>query len=186
MPQHPNRQLDPCPKCRGTMEFVRDQHGPYLHCLNCGTLVDLAPFLEDPPGPLPGGPGVKRDRTGRHHLSRGRARRERDRRWAKIIEREGLSVEQALEPFNIGYRTLYRALKENRLKPTRPGDPGWTRRISARTATYRSSDVATFADPAGRHRHLSNRTGGYPLTVNGIEFQGPEGLYQALKFPGLP
>ena len=38
-------------------------------------------------------------------------------------------------------------------------------------------------DPYG---DLSNMTFGYPLKVNDITFQGPEGLYQALKFPNDP
>ncbi len=37
-----------------------------------------------------------------------------------------------------------------------------------------------------QHGDLSNMTFGYPLHVNSMTFQGPEGLYQALKFPGSP
>ena len=185
-PERHNRKLDPCPKCRGTMAFVQDQHGPYLHCLNCGMLIDLAPFLEDPPRQPPGGPGAQRDRSGQHHGPRSQKRRDRNRRWAETIEQEGLSVRQAEERFGVGYRTLYRALRENRPKPTGPGDPGWTRRIITRAATYRLGEAATFDDPAGRHGDLSNLSAGYSLIVNGIGFQSPEGLYQALKFPRDP
>ena len=183
--ERPNRNMDPCPRCQGTVEISQDHHGPYIHCLNCGHTIDLQ-LPEDPPGQPPGRPGVRPDRVGRHHGPRGQDLRERNRRWAEIIEREGLSVREAEARFGIGYRTLYRALAENRRRPTRPGDPGWTRRISTRTATYRSGEVAKFEDPAGRHGDLSNSAEGYPLTVNGIEFQGPESLYQALKFFRLP
>ena len=37
-----------------------------------------------------------------------------------------------------------------------------------------------------RFGDLSNMTFGFNLEVNGVHFQGPEGLYQALKFPEEP
>ena len=32
-----------CPKCRGDVEFVRDPRGHYLHCLQCGWLLERLP-----------------------------------------------------------------------------------------------------------------------------------------------
>ncbi len=48
------------------------------------------------------------------------------------------------------------------------------------------ADCAVFFRSRERHGQLSNMTHGFPLTVNAITFQGPEGLYQALKFPHDP
>ncbi len=33
--------LEACPRCRGTVFRERDQYGPYLECLMCGTMEDL-------------------------------------------------------------------------------------------------------------------------------------------------
>ena len=52
--------------------------------------------------------------------------------------------------------------------------------------TWRKAECAYFMRSRERHGQLSNMTSGYPLTVNGLTFQGPEGLYQALKFPLSP
>ena len=49
--------------------------------------------------------------------------------------------------------------------------------------TYRKEDCAHFMRSRDRYGKLSNMTFGFPLEVNGLRFQGPEGLYQALKFP---
>ena len=49
--------------------------------------------------------------------------------------------------------------------------------------TWRKQDCAFFMRSRDAHGQLSNMTFGYPLRVNGLELQGPEGLYQALKFP---
>ena len=52
--------------------------------------------------------------------------------------------------------------------------------------TYEPARSAAFMRSRDRYGNISNMTFGFPLTVNGMEFQGPEGLYQALKFPGSP
>ena len=52
--------------------------------------------------------------------------------------------------------------------------------------TYRKADCAFFMRSRDRWGKLSNMTFGFPLEVNGMRFQGPEGLYQALKFPHDP
>ncbi len=51
---------------------------------------------------------------------------------------------------------------------------------------WRKAECAHFMRSRERHGQLSNMTFGYPLAVNGLTFQGPEGLYQALKFPSNP
>ena len=48
------------------------------------------------------------------------------------------------------------------------------------------ADCAVFFRSRERHGQLSNMTHGFPLAVNAVSFQGPEGLYQALKFPHDP
>ena len=54
------------------------------------------------------------------------------------------------------------------------------------TAIYETARSAAFMRSRDQYGDLSNMTFGFPLTVNGTEFQGPEGLYQALKFPHSP
>ena len=54
------------------------------------------------------------------------------------------------------------------------------------TETYQADSVAAFMRSRDRYGDLSNMTFGFPLAVNGAGFQGPEGLYQALKFPHTP
>ena len=49
---------------------------------------------------------------------------------------------------------------------------------------YKEADVAAFFRSRERYGKLSNMTGGFPLECGQFCFQGPEGLYQALKFPG--
>lgn len=49
--------------------------------------------------------------------------------------------------------------------------------------SYPRESAAAFRRSRERYGQLSNMTFGYPLTVNGLTFQGPEGLYQALKYP---
>ena len=51
---------------------------------------------------------------------------------------------------------------------------------------YPSKNSTAFMRSRERYGKLSNMTGGFPLEVNGIKFQGSEGLYQALKFPKKP
>ncbi len=52
--------------------------------------------------------------------------------------------------------------------------------------TYEPARSAAFMRSRDRYGDMSNMTFGFPLSVNGMEFQGPEGLYQALKFPNSP
>lgn len=54
---------------------------------------------------------------------------------------------------------------------------------SDRPTTYIAQGAAAFRRSKEEHGKLSNMTHGFPLKVNGIRFQSPEGLYQALKFP---
>ena len=51
---------------------------------------------------------------------------------------------------------------------------------------WNPEECAVFFRSRERHGDLSNMTGGFSLKVNGMDFQGPEGLYQALKFPEHP
>lgn len=46
-----------------------------------------------------------------------------------------------------------------------------------------AAKCAVFCRSRDQYGNLSNMTRAFPLTVNGTGFQGPEGLYQALKFP---
>jgi ribA/ribD-fused uncharacterized protein len=58
--------------------------------------------------------------------------------------------------------------------------------VAMDAATYDPAHSAAFMRSRDRYGDMSNMTFGFPLSVNGLEFQGPEGLYQALKFPGSP
>ena len=55
--------------------------------------------------------------------------------------------------------------------------------INPTEKVWQKSECAVFCRSKDKYGQLSNMTFGYPLKVNGINFQGPEGLYQALKFP---
>ena len=55
-----------------------------------------------------------------------------------------------------------------------------------KTTTYQKGKCAFFMRSRDQYGKLSNMTFGFPLKVNGMQFQGPEGLYQALKFPHNP
>ena len=55
-----------------------------------------------------------------------------------------------------------------------------------KTTTYQKGRCAFFMRSRDQYGKLSNMTFGFPLKVNGMRFQGPEGLYQALKFPHDP
>ena len=52
--------------------------------------------------------------------------------------------------------------------------------------SYQLTESAAFRRSRDAYGQLSNMTWGYPLNVNGLTFQGPEGLYQAMKFPDHP
>ena len=58
--------------------------------------------------------------------------------------------------------------------------------IDLRPRLWNKPECAVFMKSRERHGNLSNMTFNFPITVNGVTFQGPEGLYQALKFPGHP
>ena len=60
------------------------------------------------------------------------------------------------------------------------------RHIDLSVATYKLTECAVFMRSREQYGRLSNMTPGYPLEINGLRFQGPEGLYQALKFPEEP
>ena len=60
------------------------------------------------------------------------------------------------------------------------------RRIDMSVTTYKSAECAAFMRSREKYGHLSNMTPHYPLQVNGLRFQGPEGLYQAFKYPEEP
>ena len=48
-------------------------------------------------------------------------------------------------------------------------------KVSTQTATYARDQCAPFMRPREKHGQLSNMTFGYPLSVNGIDFQGARG-----------
>lgn len=52
--------------------------------------------------------------------------------------------------------------------------------------SYPQNNCAAFRRSRDAHGDLSNMTWGFALTVNKLRFQGPEGLYQALKYPDRP
>ena len=58
--------------------------------------------------------------------------------------------------------------------------------IDLNPTAYSVRNCAQFMRSRERHGNLSNMTGGFPIAVNGITFQSPEGLYQALKYPLHP
>ena len=58
--------------------------------------------------------------------------------------------------------------------------------IDISPSTYEAQKASAFMRSREQHGSLSNMTGGFPLRVNGMKFQSPEGLYQALKFPHEP
>ena len=58
--------------------------------------------------------------------------------------------------------------------------------IDLQPKDWRPSQCAVFFRSREQHGDLSNMTFGFPLNINGLKFQGPEGLYQALKFPEHP
>lgn len=58
--------------------------------------------------------------------------------------------------------------------------------IGLKPKDWPESQSATFMRTRDRHGDLSNMTHGFPITLNGVAVQGPEGLYQALKFPDHP
>ena len=73
------------------------------------------------------------------------------------------------------------------------GKPQWwgevlasLERIDQSGAVYSPEECAVFRRSRDRYGDLSNMTHGFPLEVNGLRFQSPEGLYQALKFPEGP
>ena len=55
--------------------------------------------------------------------------------------------------------------------------------INLTPTTHRADQCAAFRRSRERHGDLSNMTFGFPLVAAGLRLQGPEGLYQALKFP---
>ena len=58
--------------------------------------------------------------------------------------------------------------------------------IELSAGIWRKAECAHFMRSRDRYGRLSNMTFGFSLEVNGLRFQGPEGLYQALKFPHDP
>lgn len=59
-------------------------------------------------------------------------------------------------------------------------------KINMEQQTYHTGQCAPFKRSREKYGRLSNMTGGFPLAVNGLSFQSPEGLYQALKFQRNP
>ena len=103
----------PCPKCRGTLVFLQDQHGPYLDCMNCGTVLH-----QDLPAEVPDNPtatGIHR--PGSAWRPRSREGRKRYRDWLRVIVDEGLLAAQAAERFGVSVRTIYRVLNGYRPRP---------------------------------------------------------------------
>ena len=58
--------------------------------------------------------------------------------------------------------------------------------IDQNEGTWEKDQCAHFMRSREENGQLSNLTSRYELEVNGTVFQGPQGLYQAMKFPGLP
>ena len=58
--------------------------------------------------------------------------------------------------------------------------------LDLKPRTYNPGHCAVFFRSRELHGQLSNMTFGFSLAVNAVPFQGPEGLYQALKFPHDP
>ena len=58
--------------------------------------------------------------------------------------------------------------------------------IKLENTAWQPSTSAAFMRSRDRHGDLSNMSFGFPIELGGLKFQGPEGLYQALKFPRFP
>ena len=96
----------PCPKCRGTPVLIQDQYGPYLDCMNCGTVL-----YQDAPAEMPDNPpATGRHRPGSAWRPRSGEGRKRYRDWLKVIVDDGLSATEAAERFGVSVRTIYRVL----------------------------------------------------------------------------
>ena len=115
-PERPNHTLHPCAKCSGTLTYEEDYYGPYVKCLQCGTLLDLSPSAQEVQDGPPPRPRNSRVRTG----LRTQERQEMYRKWVGIIRKNKLSVRQAAERFGVSGGTIYRILAENRPEPDRP------------------------------------------------------------------
>ena len=59
-------------------------------------------------------------------------------------------------------------------------------KLSLENTTWPARGSAQFMRSRDRHGDLSNMTFGFSIHLNGLTFQGPEGLYQAFKFPSDP
>ena len=70
------------------------------------------------------------------------------------------------------------------------GKPPWWKEVLAslerihQSGTVSRDEYTVFSNSNERYGALSNLSPGFPLMVNGLRFQSPEGLEQALKFPG--
>ena len=58
--------------------------------------------------------------------------------------------------------------------------------VELQEVTWPAGTSAAFMRSRDRYGDLSNMSFGFPIKINGLIFQGPEGLYQALKFPEQP
>ena len=58
--------------------------------------------------------------------------------------------------------------------------------IELERAAWPAATSAAFMRSRDLYGNLSNMSFGFPIEVNGLAFQGPEGLYQSLKFPNHP
>ena len=58
--------------------------------------------------------------------------------------------------------------------------------IELKERTYRINECASFQRSREKHGDLSNMSFGFPINAGGLRFQGPEGLYQAMKYPDNP
>ena len=105
-PHGPSPSSGPGHKCRGTLVLIQDQYGPYLDCMNCGTVL-----YQDAPAEMPDNPpATRRHRPGSTWRPRSREGRKRYQDWLRVIVDDGLSSAQAAERFGVSVRTIYRVL----------------------------------------------------------------------------
>lgn len=197
-----------CTKCQGTLINTEDHYGTYRRCMTCGAHSQLQhadpEHQNQDPMETPD-PNYYQDlgcsislkctecpltacrfedlNSLRHHR-----KQLEDLRKLSLIRELDLSPEQAAEKFGINPRTVLRIIQRNAksqtVKPNQ-AERRNTKMIDLAIDTY-SHPIAAFLRSKGRYGQLSNMTSGYPLKVNELTFQGPEGLYQALKYPHRP
>ncbi len=130
----PLLNTEPCSECGGTLAFSQDHLGPYLECGPCGKIFELKVSAPgNPPETPEPSPGTEPDPLMPQLIEDGcevtesclecplpqckfddpagyRAikQKQKDQERCKIINEEGLSIEQAADRFGVTPQTMYR------------------------------------------------------------------------------